>query len=423
MNILLDYFFPITAVSPTPAASTAFLKQVLVVANPKDGGVTTGVITLCTSMTAVEAKFGATASDEVQELFDAGMSRVYVLPMDDLDLADALEGHEADFFTILVSSDFSDSDVSSAVGGVKASLKIQDITYEAVAEGTAGNSITINYNSGGTAGSEVVGVVGSAITVTMEDGVSTADDIRDAIEDSVSASLLVALTVDSGDETDKQAVFGAAVSLVGGVTAADGDMDVGDFEGVVGVSSDDDTFLATQAAIANRTAFHTTTGNGAKNMFYAFGKMLSNSLTWKNQQYITMPHADDVETLGDAENLFDDKISFVISDDEFSERLALFATGGKAIVAPYITRNLQIDLQSSALSYISGNQPQYTKVQAALLEDELKKVIQLYIDRQLIEAGTIQVLLEQENFVASGYIDISEPKALWRIFGEIQQTL
>ena len=64
--------------------------------------------------------------------------------------------------------------------------------------------------------------------------------------------------------------------------------------------------------------------------------MLSNALAWRNQQYISMPLADDVATLGDAESYFDDKISFVISDTQYSNRLGLFVAGGKAIVAPYV---------------------------------------------------------------------------------------
>lgn len=80
-------------------------------------------------------------------------------------------------------------------------------------------------------------------------------------------------------------------------------------------------------------------------------------------------------------------------------------------------------MQSAALTYISGNQPAYTKVQAALLEDELQKVLNEYIADQEIETGTVDVLLEEDNFVASSNINISEPKAMWRVFGEIRQTL
>lgn len=310
MNILLDYFFPITSIEPTAQAATGFLKQALVVALPKSGQ-TPGSITLCTSPAAIAAK---TDNTEATQLLNAGMSKVYILIVAaTADIAAAIEGHEADFHTILISSDFVDADLAT--------------------------------------------------------------------------------------------------------------MDLGDFKGVVGVQSTSDVTTAAQAAIENRAAFHTTTGNKAKNMMFAFGKLLSNALAWRNQQYITMPFADDVATLGDANTYFDDKVNFVISDDEFGNRLGLFAAGGKAIVSPYIKKNLELDFQSKALTYITANQPQYTKKQAALLEDELKKVIQLYIDREWIDSGTVSVTLEQENFVAAGAINISEPKALWRIFGEMRQTL
>lgn len=311
MNILLDYFFPITAIEPTPQASTGFLKQVLLVVKPKSGiadGLT-GVITLATAMSAVTA---LTDNAEAQQLFNAGMNRVFVLPVATLDLDTILEGHESDFFTILISSDFTDSNVTAA--------------------------------------------------------------------------------------------------------------DFGQFKGVIGVSSVDDAFLSTQAAITNRAAFKTTAANDAKNMVFAFGKMLSNALNWRNQQYIQMPFADDVDTLGEANAFFDDKVSFVISDSEYGNRLALFAVGGKAVISPYVIKNLQIDMQSAALSFISGNQPQYTKKNAALLEDELQKVVASYVDRQWIETGAVEVALIEDNFTASGAIVVEEPKALWRIFAELRQT-
>lgn len=311
MNILLDFFFPITSINPTPEASTAFLKQVCVVVAPADGQ-DPNVLVECTTNAQIA---DVTDNVEAQQLLAAGLSKVILLPVAGLDdIADAIEGHESDFFTILISSDFNDSAVTN-------------------------------------------------------------------------------------------------------------DLDEGGFKGVVGVSSTDDAFLAIQAAIENRAAFHTTSDNKAKNMMYAFGKLLSNASDWKNQQYVSMPLADDVATLGDAESLFDDKISFVINDSEFGKRLSLFACGGKAIVAPYIKRNLEIDMQSKALQYVSGNQPGYTKTQAALLEDELDKVMKSYIARQWIDAGVVNVSLEQSNFIANCSIDIAEPKAMWRIFGEITQTL
>ncbi len=426
-KILLDYFFPITVIEPTPQASTAFLKQALFVAKPKDGGVTTGVIVACTVNDDIEALVGTTAAAEAAQLLAGGMGKVFVLPMDDLGLAAALVGHESDFYTLIISADFDKDDIGApggeTVAEVKSYLKIEDILYTSKLVGTAGDAITITYTNDGTAGSETVGLSGSAINVHMQAGVSTAQQIATAVINYSPAFAKVGVTIDSGDTGDVQAAH-TVQNLAHGVDAVNSEgLDVGLFKGVVAFSETDDSFLTAQAAIANRSVFHTTSSNKAKNLCFAFGKMLSNALNWRNQQYITMPFADDVDNLGDSNSLFDDKVNFVISDDEFGNRLALFAVGGKAIVAPYIERNLQVDMQSAALSYISGNQPAYTLKQAALLEDELKKVIQLYIDREWITAGTVEVTLEEDNFVASGAINIAEPKAFWRIFAEMRQTL
>lgn len=431
MNILLDYFFPITSIEPTPAASTAFLKQVCLVVSPKSE-VPTGVITACTTNAQIAA---LTDNVEGQQFLSAGMSKVYILPMDDLDLVSALEGHESDFYTLVISSDFTDenitvsqadgtitiTDYADLVSGTPDTIAVAGVTFTAQAgaatpgaatfqaatdNATTAESLAAQINAHATSGALVEAEAdGAVVTVT-------------AIESGWDGNLIAVVY------TDNDTNVGITLSgLSDGKLSGGAGLFVGAFTGVVGVSSDDDTWLATQSAIANRVGFHTTTTNKAKNMCYAFGKLLSNSLNWSNQQYITMPLADDVDTLGEAESLFDDKISFVLDDTQFGKRLGLFSAGGKAIVAPYIKRNLEIDMQSAALTYVSGNQPAYTKVQAALIEDELEKVIASYISRGWIEDGTVSVLLEQTNFVASGYINIAEPGALWRIVGEIRQTL
>lgn len=426
MKILLDYVFPISVITPTAQASTGFLKQACVVAKPKAGQeANVGTIYQCTTMTQVAARTDNTNS---QQLFNAGMSKVYLLLADTLDLEDPMDENIGDFYTVLISDDFTDEEIEESVitAGVSASKKIQDVTFTAVTEGVGGNSISIDYNSGATAGAEVVAVVSNAISVQIEDGVSTAAQIAAAIAASGPAAALVTCAVDVGDESDVQAIFGAAVSLIGGVTeVAGGDgLQVGTFEGVIGVSSDDADFCADQAAIEGRSCFFTKAANGAKNLFYAFGSMLSNASNWRNQQYITMPFNDDVNLLGSAITNFDDKVSFVINDDEYGNRLSLFTVGGKAIVSPYILKNLRIDLQSRSLQWISGNQPQYTKKEAALLETRLQEdVINSYIDRKLVVSGSVEITLVQQNFVATGSIEVPEPKALWRVTSEMIQTV
>ena len=308
-NILLDFVFPITAIIPTPAASTAFLKQAALVVKPKVG-VTSGTVVEATTMSAVAA---VTDNTEAQQLFAAGMTRVFVIAISTLDLETVLEANGQEFFTLLISSDFTEANVTA-------------------------------------------------------------------------------------------------------------DLDVGSWKGVIGVWTDDASFAEAQAAIENRVGFFGATANGAKNMLFAFGKLLSSTLNWMSQQYITMPVDDSITTLGQANSLFDDRVSFVLSDKQYGYRLGLFAVGGRAIVAPYVQKNLEIDIQSRAVQYITTNQPAYTKTQAALLQDELQKVIDTYVGRGWITSGSIAVELEQDNFVASAYMVVPEAKALWRIFGEVRQS-
>src|SRR5690606_36322509 len=108
---------------------------------------------------------------------------------------------------------------------------------------------------------------------------------------------------------------------------------------------------------------------------------------------------------------------------EFSTRLAMFVAGGKAIVAPYILKNLRINLQSRALQWINLNQPQYTIKEASLLETRLQEdVINDFIERGWIESGSISITLREQNFVASGEIEVPTPKALWRVFNQMTET-
>lgn len=425
-KILLDYVFPITSVEPVPAASTLFLKQVCVVAKPKAGQEgNVGEVYACDSMSEVAVR---TNNTNAQQLFNAGMSRVFILLADNLDLETPLSENGSDFFTVLISDDFTDDDLAEGIltPGVKAALQVQDVLFTAKTAGAVGNAITVAYIADAASGDEaLVSVTGTDIVVDIDPAATTAQTVADAIEASVGATALVDVAVDTGDEDDIQAVF-TETPLAGGVTEVTdaGGLQVGTFAGVVGISTQAEATATTHAAIANRAAFFSNATNKAKNMFFAFGSILSNFVNWLNQQYIAMPFDDGVEDLGDANGFFDDRVSFVLSDAQFGSRLALFAVGGKAVAAPYIVKNLQLDLQSRALQWIAANQPSYTRKEAALLETRLQEdVVNAYITRGWIAAGTVEISLENDNFVASGAINIAEPRALWRVFSELRQTL
>lgn len=166
--------------------------------------------------------------------------------------------------------------------------------------------------------------------------------------------------------------------------------------------------------------FVDASSNSSQNMYWAFGKLLSAN-SWKNQQYIEMPFASGIDNIGKAELAFEDAVSFVLTSEEYGNRLALFASNRRAIVAPYVLEELQLKLQSKATQYISLNQPNYTASEASLLEDSLQAVIDGYIEQELLTSGSIVLEMTDEDFAISAIIKVPTPKALWRIKATMQQ--
>lgn len=101
--------------------------------------------------------------------------------------------------------------------GIKASKVVQDITYQAVDPGIAGNSITIAYTGGATAGSEVVTVVGNAISIQIQTAVSTATEVKAAFDLSAPAVALATATI-TGTGSNAQ-VTASVVPFVGGTAS------------------------------------------------------------------------------------------------------------------------------------------------------------------------------------------------------------
>jgi len=100
---------------------------------------------------------------------------------------------------------------------IQASKAIQNLLYSADNGGVAGNNISIQYTNTATAGSETVSVVGNAITVGIQSGVSTADQIRLAIGLHITAPTLIdVLATGTGSEPQ---ITQAQTFLTGGVNA------------------------------------------------------------------------------------------------------------------------------------------------------------------------------------------------------------
>lgn len=306
-DVLMEYVMKVDAYAPTPSASTAYIRKVLAVVKPLDSEAeTTDTIIECTTKAEIEALTGAKA----YKLLDAGMPSVYVLPATSLDIDDIIKASNKEFFTILIDSAFSDSELE--------------------------------------------------------------------------------------------------------------EFDAGDFKGVVSASFDDRAKAKAFTILKNNVGFYDLAVNAGQNMYYAFGKLLSAN-SFKNQQYIEMPLASGVNTINQAELIFEDSVSFVLSSKEFGNRLALFASNRRAIIAPYVYEELTLKLQSKALQYIEMNEPNYTEAEASLLEDSLQTVIDGYIEEGILTSGNIVVKLTDENFVVKATITIPEPKAMWRIKATMRQ--
>lgn len=197
-------------------------------------------------------------------------------------------------------------------------------------------------------------------------------------------------------------------------------LDEGGFKGVIGWCGSVREEVKAWAIAQNNVGFYDLASNNSENMYYAFSKLLSAN-TWKNQQFIEMPKASDIDSINEAELMFQDNISFVLSSEEYANRLALFASNRRAIVAPYVYEELTLKMQSKALQYISLNQPNYTEAEASLLEDALQAVVEGYVQQGIITHGKVVVSLTDEQFVAQAQINIPEPKALWRIKATMKQ--
>ena len=86
-------------------------------------------------------------------------------------------------------------------------IVIQDLIYISKSVSPS-SAITVAYTGGGTAGSEVVTVVGNAISVQIESGVSTATQVKTKVDALAAASALVYCLV-SGTGSNAQTTVSA----------------------------------------------------------------------------------------------------------------------------------------------------------------------------------------------------------------------
>jgi len=422
-DLLLDYAFPIEAIEALAEPSKAYLNRVCVIAKPKTGQESNvGTIFQCLSMAEVAVR---TNNTNAQKLFDAGLTQCYVLLANNLDLATYLATAKT-FFTVLISDDFNKDDITIAnangiatitdyanlVSGSHDIITIGGVNFTAQPTAVVSGEATFQASTSN-----------NATATSLVNQINAHATTKNLVLAEVSGAIITITAKNAGASGNNIGLtytpHGSAGLVLSGITAEKLDggagLFLGTWNGVLGVSSDNLAFLEAQAMITKRTAFFGSTTNGAKSMFYAFGKLLAGA-TWRNQQYVEMPVNDGIDTIAEALNLYDARISFVLNSDQYQNRLAFFANNRKAIVAPYLSELFQLMMQGWGVGYIALNQPAYTILQASLLEDYLAgEADKTFVQTNLIENISVQISLVENNFTASGNLQIAEPKALWRV--------
>lgn len=165
-------------------------------------------------------------------------------------------------------------DVSAAaafrnlVGGtaaVVASVILQDLTYTSVATGTSKNGKTISYTIGAVAGSEVVAVDGSGnVSVQIQNGVSTATQIKAAL-DAVSAFTTPYAVTISGTGSTAQKTVNAAT-----MTGAVGPNDLSFYvDNTITALTSSFVFFAFNNVMRNFNVYNDET-SGSKSVIFSF---------------------------------------------------------------------------------------------------------------------------------------------------------
>jgi len=106
------------------------------------------------------------------------------------------------------------------ITGKLGTATIQDLTFQAVDIYSDGNLVSVEYTGGATAGSEVVTVTDNAIFIQIEDEVSTAEQVQNAVNASQDALALVSVIL-SGTASNAQEVV-IATNLTGSIVQVDG---------------------------------------------------------------------------------------------------------------------------------------------------------------------------------------------------------
>lgn len=166
-------------------------------------------------------------------------------------------------------------------------------------------------------------------------------------------------------------------------------------------------------------------GASAYNPLFAFGSLLSAAF-WRNQQYIaSTDETGTITDLGDMENLFSERVSFWLQDDENGNRLGFFGAGGQSITTPYISKEVEETMQFRMVNYLAAAQPMNVIVERGRLEQIADKTLVEYMDAGYLDPempNDVRIVKTAEAYVVAGTLVTSPAVALWRVKMDAYQT-
>ncbi len=193
-----------------------------------------------------------------------------------------------------------------------------------------------------------------------------------------------------------------------------------DFENFAGIKAYS-TSDKTKAEELNQTDTAFYDANGSYSGCYEqFGRYLS-QVYWRNNQYYVLDSsnpASTVSTVGEADELFNKRISFYLNGSD-GPTLGFFGNAGNAITKAYLNRLIRLETQEAITSYIQTNEPNDTAVQRVNIEEAAMAVISkyeqypyFYLDSE--KNNYINIVKSSDMYYVDGEAEIKVAVPIWR---------
>lgn len=144
-------------------------------------------------------------------------------------------------------------------------------------------------------------------------------------------------------------------------------------------------------------------------------------LYWRNNQYYVLDRSNPVSTvntLGEADALFEKRISFYLNGSD-GPTLGFFGCAGGAITTTYLHKLIQLETQQAITSYIQVNEPNDTAVQRINIEETAMSVIEkyeqypyFYLDAD--KDNYIHILKSDDMYFVAGEAIVKVAEPIWR---------